>query len=413
MKQDVAECRHTPLVPSFMEMYAEDGTALFGMEIKGVQTKGDPVYANASQSELRKNVRRAIQYQNQKLFDAHHVQSPAARSALATLNAEPVRAVGSDGLGSPSRRLKQKIRKFYAGRIFVANYRPFHKSWVYDASTLIRNNAGPLAHDLRDAASLAICFSNRGEKGGVSAFMVGGVSDVDFFPRSRLFPLVAHGSISHIDSGDRCVAAHGITDLALAQLHARYACPSVGKDDIFYYLYGALHSVDCSTRYGTDLRRDPPRIPVVKSLSDFQIFSQAGRALAHLHVNYDAVDEYPLKVHMKDRPTGMSDADYWRVDQMKFGPRGDRTKIIYNEWISLSGIPREAYDYLINERPAVVWAMESQGIKKHAASGVSNDANRWANEVMGDPAYPLKLLQRVITVSLETVKIVDALPFLE
>jgi predicted helicase len=420
MKQQVPAHRNTPPVPGYIDMYAPGApspdaagdaavAALFGMEIKGVHTKGDPVYANASQSELRKNVRRAIQCQNQELFDAHHARSPAL---LADVFLEP-----------PSPRLKQKIRKFYAGRVFLANYRPFNKSWIYDASVLMRISARPVAHDFPEATSLAICFSNRSEKGGVTAFMVSGVSDLEFFPRSRLFPLQAYrcatgqkskkGPSRDADGGAHCVVADGITDQALAQFHVRYACPSVSKDDIFYYLYGVLHSVDCGTRYAADLRRDPPRIPVVKSLSDFKIFSEAGRALALLHVNYDAVAEYPVKVHRKDRPPDVSEADYWRVDQMKFGPRSDRTRIIYNAWISLSGIPREAYDYMINERPALVWAMESQGIKKHAASGVSNDANRWATEVMGDPAYPLKLLQRVITLSLETVKIVDALPFLE
>lgn len=98
---------------------------------------------------------------------------------------------------------------------------------------------------------------------------------------------------------------------------------------------------------------------------------------------------------------------------MKFGPRGDRTRIVYNRWISLSGIPLEAYDYEINGKPALLWAMEGQGIKEYGTEGLTNDANLWASEVMNDPAYPLKLLRRVITLSLETRKIVRALPFIE
>ena len=101
---------------------------------------------------------------------------------------------------------------------------------------------------------------------------------------------------------------------------------------------------------------------------------------------------------------------------MKFGGKGrdkDRTTVIYNANITMQDIPLEAYDYVVNGKPALEWVMDRQVVKTDKASGIVNDANRYAIETVGNPAYPLELFQRIITVSLETVKIVRALPKLD
>ena len=100
---------------------------------------------------------------------------------------------------------------------------------------------------------------------------------------------------------------------------------------------------------------------------------------------------------------------------MKFGKgtgddRHDKTTVIYNGKITLTGIPLEAYDYVVNGKAALDWVMERQSVKTDKDSGIVNDANDWANETMHNPRYPLELLQRVMTVSLETLKIVRGLP---
>ena len=98
---------------------------------------------------------------------------------------------------------------------------------------------------------------------------------------------------------------------------------------------------------------------------------------------------------------------------MRFGKSGkdkDLSTIHYNHRITVSGIPKEAYDYVVNGKPAIEWVMERQVIKTDKDSGIVNDANDWAVETVGNPRYPLELLLRVITVSVETMKIVRALP---
>jgi predicted helicase len=98
---------------------------------------------------------------------------------------------------------------------------------------------------------------------------------------------------------------------------------------------------------------------------------------------------------------------------MKFAKKGDKTTVIYNGKITIKDIPDAAWEYVVNGKAALDWVMERQREKTDKESGIINDANDWAIETMGNPKYPLELFQRVVTVSLETQKLVAALPKLE
>ncbi len=208
----------------------------------------------------------------------------------------------------------------------------------------------------------------------------------------------------------------GITDDGLAHFQVAYQGEEISKEDLFYYIYGLLHCEDYRTRFADNLSKQLPRIPAVKTAADFWAFSKAGRDLAELHVNYESVEPYP--VNFKEGALELAnfrDADY-RVEKMKFGGKGrdkDKSEVIYNSKITMTNIPLEAYDYIVNGKPALEWVMERQRVKTDKASGIINDANAYATETVGDAKYPLELFQRVITVSLETVKIVNDLPKLD
>ncbi|MNJ14548.1 hypothetical protein D3C77_87760 [compost metagenome] len=150
-------------------------------------------------------------------------------------------------------------------------------------------------------------------------------------------------------------------------------------------------------------------VPAVKQAADFRAFSQAGRSLAALHLNYETVEPYPLTIEAKGT---LTNGDY-RVQKMKLAKKGDKTTVIYNHRITLKGIPEAAWDYVVNGKAALDWIMERQSVRTDKASGIINDANDWAIETMGNPKYPLELFQRVVTVSLETQKIVNGLPLLD
>lgn len=219
---------------------------------------------------------------------------------------------------------------------------------------------------------------------------------------------------------DNITRRDAITDAGLAHFLAAYPGQEIGKEDLFYYIYGLLHSPEYRTRFANNLAKQLPRIPAVKTFDDFKAFRDAGRALGDLHVNFETAEPYmvtfkegthDLIPEAQDKPV-----KFYRVKKMKFGGKGkekDKTTVIYNDNITMQNIPLEAYDYVVNGKPALDWVMERQVVKTDKASGIVNDANDYANETVGDPKYPLELFQRVITVSLETVQIVAGLPDLD
>lgn len=155
----------------------------------------------------------------------------------------------------------------------------------------------------------------------------------------------------------------------------------------------------------------------MKQAKDFWHFSKAGRELADLHINYEEQELYPVTFKLKaaDRLDELAPEDF-HVKKMKFvgtGKNKNKSKIIYNKSITIEDIPLEAYDYIVSGRAALEWVMERQVVKTDKASKITNDANDYAKETMGNVRYPLELFQRVITVSLRTMEIVKGLPVLE
>ena len=149
-----------------------------------------------------------------------------------------------------------------------------------------------------------------------------------------------------------------------------------------------------------------PRIPLVNSAADFKAFSSAGRELADLHLNYEK--RLPPESVVVEGDTG----DNYLVNKMKFKSKEDKTEIIYNSQITIKNIPLEAYDYVVNGRSAIEWIMERYQVKVDKASQIKNDPNDWARE-HNNPHYILDLLLSIITVSVETVKIINSLPKLK
>lgn len=232
----------------------------------------------------------------------------------------------------------------------------------------------------------------------------------------------------------KLVRRSAITDNALVHFRQPYDtadAAKICKEDIFYYIYGLLHSEEYRERYADNLSKQLPRIPRMKRYQDFAAFSQAGRKLAALHLHYETVPMYQgvnlfsgslkgLKLSSQ-QIIGGEDTDFY-VQKMKFAKRknpetgkseDDKTKVIYNGKITIENIPEAAYDYIVNGKSALEWVMERQAVSTDKKSGITNNANDWARETMNNARYPLELFLRVITVSLETQKIVNALPKLD
>jgi len=200
-----------------------------------------------------------------------------------------------------------------------------------------------------------------------------------------------------------------ITDAILKDFREAYE-NKVEKEDIFYYVYGILHSQEYKTRFANDLKKMLPRIPLTKETADFWAFSQAGRELAEWHLNYETVEPWP--VGEMSTSFNLDDGKDYLVQKMTFGRKDrqvDKTTINYNSRITLSNIPLEAYEYIVNGKSAIEWIMDRYQVTVDKEIGIRNDPNDWARE-HNEPRYILDLLKRIITVSIETMKIVRALP---
>ena len=191
---------------------------------------------------------------------------------------------------------------------------------------------------------------------------------------------------------------------------------AIDVDAVFYYIYGILHSPDYRSTYANNLQKELPRIPRVASYADFKAFSDAGRALAQLHVGYEQVKPYDGCKFEYANGVSSDNMDYY-VKQLKYGKiKGktgnaakDKSVIVFNDELVISHIPLEAQEYVVNKKSALDWVVERCGYSVDKASHIVNDYNDYAKEV-GDERYILNLILRVITVSLETMKIVKALP---
>jgi predicted helicase len=204
-----------------------------------------------------------------------------------------------------------------------------------------------------------------------------------------------------------------LTDEGLAYFQEFYPGEEITKEDIFFYIYGLLHSPDYRDRFANSLGKELPRILCVATGEVFWAFSKAGRDLAKLHLQYETAPMYPATISSGGKD--IADSDY-RVEKMRYGKTGtkkDRSIIYYNDRITVTDIPLEAYEYVVSGKPAIDWVVERQCVSTDKASGIVNDSNEWAVETMNNARYPLELVLRVITVSLETMKIVKALPALE
>ena len=203
-----------------------------------------------------------------------------------------------------------------------------------------------------------------------------------------------------------------ITDQALEAYRARYG-DWVAKDHIFAYVYGVLHSPDYRERYAADLAKLLPRIPEIPRVEAFRTFAEAGQLLLDLHLGYEEAAQYPLEERLT--PGAPDGPERYRVVKMRWGTSAkdtDHSMIVYNDWITLAGIPDEAHEYIVGPRSALAWLLDRYQVKTDKDSGIVNDPNDWGTEI-GNPRYIIDLVKRVTTVSAETMAIVKTLPPLE
>lgn len=397
----------------------------FTLNSLGVGSSRDAWVYNYSLSSLKENMQRTIDFYNSQVDDLVKLkESGSVISVNDFINNDSTKISWSSSL-IPKLEACNKAT-YEENKNLIALYRPFIKEHLYFGEKFIhRRGQVDDIYSKIDCQNLCVCLS--GGK-GFNTIITNVVPDLHLVGDSQCYPLYWYEErgekkagkqleLFELEEGEGKYIRHdGVSDWILKEVRTRYGnLTSITKEDIFYYVYGILHSEEYRTRFADDLRKSLPRIPIVDKVADFVAFNKAGRALANLHLNYENVAAHP-NVTVSELGNDHSDEfKYYAVEKMRF-PSGQKAKdkpstIVYNPHITIENIPAEAYDYVVNGKSAIEWIMERYAVTIDKDSLIKNDPNDWSRE-HNQPRYILDLLLSVINVSVQTMQVVKALPSL-
>lgn len=380
---------------------------VFQLYSNGLKTNRDPWVYNFSARAVEENVRRMIEFYNSQIG----VEQPDMDSTKIAWNRSLLtfRAQGR-ALAFEQKSMRNSL------------YRPFCKQTAYfnrelnDMVYQLPKLFPTPAHE-----NIAIITSVAGTK-DFSVLITDTLPDLHLVGDAQTFSLYTYEPVVEEDGGfnlnlgggevvDGYTRKENITDATLAAYRGTYGDEGIAKEDIFYYIYALLHHPEYREKYAADLKKMLPRIPLAKG---FWEYSRAGRALAELHLGYESVAPYPLdEVVSSPAPEDLEERfEFYRVQKLQFGPKKDKTCIKYNGHLTLKGIPEEANEYQVNGRSALEWVIDRYQVKTDKKSLITNDPNDYCRAV-NNPRYIVDLIERLVTVSLETQKLVGTLPRFE
>lgn len=425
---------YTPLEPE--KKFNLKAKSVFNTYAIGLASNRDTWVYNFSKQAIEKNMAAMIDFYNQQQQAYQKaVKSNPDLSVENFIDTNPTKISWTVNL---KKDIERKIPHTYKDDIRYSMYRPFSKQRLYyDKPFIERIGLSPKLFPTPNHRNLVICVSGIGASKDFSVLITDLIPCLDMVEKSQCFPLYWYqeedikgnkhyddGTVEQaldferIDAQDQLkyVRRDGVTDWILSTARKQYGS-RVTKEDIFYYVYGILHAPDYRTTFAADLKKSLPRLPLVESPDDFWAFSRAGRSLAELHLGYERVEPYAGCRTIYSPLTNRGDEiSYLIDDKMRFGKLDSKTAdkriIHYNAGITIENIPLEAYDYVVNGKSAIEWVMERYAVKTDPASRIENNPNDWCRE-HDDPKYIYNLLLRIITVSLETMKIVRSLPKLK
>ena len=364
---------------------------IFRIFSNGVKTNRDAWAYNFSRPVLSENIRRMIKNYNGQVSEWERRESRST-SVDDFVSYDLTEISWSRDLKAKLKR--GRIAKYMEHKARDALYRPFTKSNLYFDRVMndvvyVFPSIFPVPET--EAENRVIVVSDHGFRAGFSTLATNQIPDVHALAASDAFQCFPYYTYDE-DGSDR---RENITDWALDRFRAHYRDGTITKWEIFHYVYGLLHHPVYRDRYQANLKRELPRIPFAPN---FRAFAEAGARLAQIHVGYEEQPEYPLaQVETPNMPLD------WRVEKMRLSR--DKTQLRYNSFLTLDGIPAEVFNYRLGNRSALEWIIDQYRVKTDKRSGITNDPNR-----PDDPQYILRLLAKVISVSLETVKIVEGLP---
>ncbi len=372
---------------------------IFQTYSNGVQTNRDAWTYNFDQNALNKNISRMIDTYNEQVFKWQHRENRET-NVDDFVNYDDVKISWSRDLKVKLKR--ERTTKYAAHKVRTALYRPFTKSNLYFdrmMNDVVSLFPSILSTPETEAGNRVICVAGIGNRKDFGCLITNMIPSLDLaFEKNQCFPFYTYDE----EGTNR---RENITDWALAQFRTHYRDAAITKWDIFHYAYALLHHPDYRERYQANLKRDLPHLPYAP---DFWGFAKAGQQLGEIHISYEDVPEYPLHfIENREGPINLSTRSrgrgLWRVEKMKLSK--DKTQLVYNNFLTLDRIPAKVFGYRLGNRSALEWVINQYCVKTDKRSGIVNDPNR-----ADDPQYIVKLIGKVITVSLETVGIVEGLP---
>ncbi len=369
---------YIPLTPE--KKFDAQSHAFFVLLSSGLKTARDPWCYAFSAEEVKAHLQASINLYEHSLKEGHPIKDPHIINWNRSLLQHFAR-------GRHEPLLEPRI----------ALYRPFCKMAQYFS---------PMWNDMIYQIPKLFPTGERGENvvicvSGDSALIADVTPDLHFVGDCQCFPLYWYEERDVDLFGQRTLVRHdGVSDWILDQARRRYGA-EVTKEEIFYYVYGFLHQPGYRKAFAADLKKSLPRIPLAGRAEDFRRISDIGRRLAALHLGYEALKPYPLEE--------VGDFSDTRIVKMRLVGKGgkDRASLVVNGTLTLRGIPEEAFRYQVNGRSPLDWAVDRYQVRTDKASGIVNDPNLWAP---GNPRYIPDLLKRLVTLSVETLNLIDALP---
>ncbi|MDR0697421.1 MAG: DEAD/DEAH box helicase family protein [Christensenellaceae bacterium] len=403
-KRNVGFERFYPLAPDRTSNYLPNADSVFSVFTLGVATGRDHWVVCLTNDKLRSKVSKTINHYNQQIVNGAMDDDPKKISLNEDLK----------------KHLKRQSKTTYCdGNIRNYLYRPFSNRLLYYCNIFVDSpRMFKSFFPSSDSENLIISISGPSGKNDFSVLISDKIVDYSMLESTRCFPLYYYENPENTTSNQLCLAmpfpknaigsrSDGITDYFASRINTKYN-EKIEKIDIFFYVYGILHSRQYTKSFKDDLKLSLPRIPIVESISDFWKFSKAGRNLADLHLNYD-------KVPHQESVKIVGDQSNLEVSKMMFQVNDniiDKSTIIFNNRMKIANIPISAYDYVLNGRSAIGHVMEWYRTKRDVQSGITTDPNDYCIE-QNNPRYILDLLLSVISLSVKTLDIVNSLPKLD
>ena len=394
---------HTWLVPTYADDFRAllpigshdqkagrrpDGEAILNTFSAGVNTSRDAWTYCFDRERLAEKTRQCVEAYNSEVDRWKRAGRPKDMDSF--VNNDETKIKWSEGLKNTLAR--GVYAEFNKVKIRNALYRPFIQRFVFFDSVMNeRRYVFPRVFPTpaTERENVLICVPGKGNRKSFGCFMTNQIIAYDFsFEKAQCFPFYVYDE----DGTNR---RENITDWGLQQFHDHYGDTTRTKWDVFYYVYGVLHHPGYREKFADNLKRELPRIPFAP---DFRAFAFAGKQLARLHLDYEDLEPYDLQWIESDA-VPLS----YRVERMKLSK--DKTALIVNDSLTLTGIPPDVFAYRLGNRSALEWVIDQYRIKTDKRSGIRSDPNR-----LDDEEYIVRLVGQVVRVSLETVNIVRGLP---